>query len=56
MTFLCFLLRPWAFLKDLPEGDCFMGRDLFPLRRLDHTLFTWPIMAAATFLIVKVET
>ena len=33
-----------------------MGRDLFPLRRLDHTLFTWPIMAAATFLIVKVET
>ena len=56
LTFLCFLLRPWAFLKDLPEGDRFMGRDLFPLRRLDHTLFTWPIMAAATFLIVKVET
>jgi hypothetical protein len=56
LTWLCFLLRPWTFLKDLPEGDLFMGRDVFPLRRLDHTLFTWPIVAAATFLIVKVET
>ena len=55
LTWLCFALRPWPRLQNLPEGDRFMGRDPFPLRRYDHTLFTWPIMAAALFLIIKVE-
>ena len=53
---LCFGLRPWAFLKDLPDGDRFMGKELFPFQRRDHTLFTWPILAAAVFLLVKVDT
>jgi hypothetical protein len=56
LTGLCFLLRPREFLKDLPEGDRFMGKELFPIRRHDHTLFTWPIMAAAVYLLIKVDT
>jgi hypothetical protein len=56
LTWLCFALRPWPFLKNLPEGDRFMGNEPFPLRRYDHTLFTWPIIAAVLFLIIKVET
>jgi len=56
LTWLCFFLRPWAFLKNLPEGDRFMANEPFPLRRYDHTLFTWPIMAAVLFLVIKVET
>ena len=56
LTGLCFLLRPWAFLKELPEGDRFMGKELFPIRRHNHTLFTWPIMAAAIYLLIKVDT
>ena len=56
LTGLCFLLRPWAFLKELPDGDRFMGKELFPFRRHDHTLFTWPIMAAAIYLLIKVDT
>jgi hypothetical protein len=53
---LCFRLRPWVFLKDLPEGDRFMDKELFPCRRHDHTLFTWPIMAAVVYLLIKVDT
>jgi hypothetical protein len=56
LTWLCFVLRPWSFLKNLPEGDRFMAKESFPLRRNDHTLFTWPIIAAVLFLIIKVET
>ena len=52
---LCFALRPWAFLRNMSDGDRFMGRELFPFQRRDHTLFTWPIMAAAVFLLVKVD-
>jgi len=52
---LCFALRPWAFLKDLSDGDRFMGKELFPFQRRDHTLFTWPILAAAVFLLIKVD-
>src|SRR5882724_5365482 len=33
-----------------------MGKELFPLLRHDHTLFTWPILAAVLFLIIKVDT
>ena len=56
LTWLCFVLRPWAFLKDLPEGDSFTGKEFFPARRHDHTLFTWPVMAAAFYLLIKVDT
>jgi len=56
LAWLCFFLRRWAFLRNLPEGDRFMGQDLFPFRRYDYSLFTWPIMAAALFLIIKVDT
>ncbi|MGO8677948.1 MAG: hypothetical protein ACLQVX_19030 [Limisphaerales bacterium] len=53
---LCFVLRPWKFLRKLPEPDRFMGKELFPFGRADHTLFTWPITAAALFLALKVDT
>lgn len=56
LVWLAFRLRPWTFLKDLPEGDRYLGQELFPLRRHDHTLFTWPILVAALFLITKVDT
>jgi len=56
LSWLCFALRPWAFLKDLPEGDTFAGKEFFPVRRHDHTLFTWPVMAAAVWLLIKVDT
>ena len=32
-----------------------MGRELFPFRRYVHTLFTWPVIASALFLAVKVD-
>ena len=53
---LCFPLRQAAFLKDLGEGDRFMGKVLFPIRRYDHTLFTLPILASALFLTIKTDT
>jgi hypothetical protein len=56
MTWVCFALRPWAFLQNLPEGDRFMGTEAFPFRRPDHTLFTWPILAGAFYLLAKVDT
>jgi len=52
---LCFLLRPWGFLRDLPDGDLFGGRQPFPCRRHDHTLFCWPVMFGAVYLIAKVD-
>ena len=56
LAWLCFFLRDWGRLRNLPEGDRFMGQELFPFRRYDHTLFTWPILTAALFLLVKVDT
>lgn len=53
---VCFFLRPWKLLEDMRDGDRFFGRDAFPLRRTDHTLFTWPTLAAAAFLAAKVDT
>jgi hypothetical protein len=52
----CFWLRNAKFLKKLGEGDKFMGKMLFPIRRYDHTLFFWPIVASVLFLITKTET
>ncbi|MFC1587854.1 hypothetical protein ACFL54_06060, partial [Planctomycetota bacterium] len=53
---LCFPLPYWKALKNLSRGDLLMGESPFPLQRRDHTLFTWPLMATALFLAVKVET
>ena len=52
----CFFLRPWKRLQGLGDGDRFLGRFDFPLRRFDHTLFTWPVMASVVFLICRTET
>lgn len=51
----CFSLRSAPCLKDLKDGDLLMGKFLFPIRRYDHTLFTWPLIAAASFLVLKTE-
>ncbi|MGB0581311.1 MAG: hypothetical protein ACPGVU_16555, partial [Limisphaerales bacterium] len=51
----CFFLRRWKLLENMKDGDKFFAMDAFPLRRTDHTLFTWPILAAATFLAIKVD-
>ncbi|MDB4614099.1 hypothetical protein OAH18_00265 [bacterium] len=56
LMLVCFALRPAKFLKDLGPGDQFMGTTPFPIRRFDHTLFTWPIVASIIFLIVKTDT
>ena len=53
---LCFALRPWRRLSNLGEGDLFLGREPFPLRRHDHTLFTLPMVLAALYLVLRVET
>jgi hypothetical protein len=56
LTGLCFVLRPWGFLKHLPGGDLLGGVAAFPCRRHDATLFTWPLMAATVYLLLKVDT
>src|SRR5207245_4749132 len=55
LVWLCFFLRRWPFLMNLPAGDRFMGEEPFPLQRRDHTLFTWPILLAVLFLAMKVD-
>jgi len=56
LLLLAFRLREAAFLRDLGEGDLFLGREPFPLRRFDHTLFTGPLVACVIFLAVKIDT
>ena len=56
LVLLCFRLRRSPQLASLGEGDLLLGRHPFPLRRSDHTLFTLPLLSAAVFLIVKVDT
>ena len=56
LLLLAFRLREAAFLRDLGEGDRFLGTEPFPLRRYDHTLFTGPLVASVLFLVVKVDT
>ncbi|MDZ4815972.1 MAG: hypothetical protein SGI71_06860 [Verrucomicrobiota bacterium] len=51
-----FALRHWNRLSQLTPGDPFLGNKPFPLQRLDHTLFTTPLIAGALYLILKVET
>ena len=56
LLLLAFRLREADFLRDLGEGDRFLGTEPFPLRRYDHTLFTGPLVACVLFLVVKVDT
>jgi hypothetical protein len=56
LIILCFPLRKAAFLKNLSEGDRFLGTTPFPLRRYDHSLFTLPILASVLFLTIKTDT
>lgn len=55
MILASFWLRGRPFLNRSGNGDPFPGRAEFPLCRNDHTLFTWPILAGALFLILKVD-
>jgi hypothetical protein len=56
LLLLAFRLREVAALRELGEGDRFLGDEPFPLRRLDHSLFTIPLLASALFLTAKVDT
>lgn len=56
LILICFPLRKARWLRDLPDGDVFLGRGPFPIRRQDHTLFTAPLLAATLFLSIKVDT
>ena len=49
-------LRRSPRLAALAPGDRLTATIEFPLRRLDHTLVTWPLIGAATFLLVKLDT
>ncbi len=53
---LAFHLRARPGLRSIGDGDLYMGRRPFPVRRLDFSLFTIPLLAAAVFFAAKVET
>jgi len=55
LTLCCFPLTRSRWLQNLGEGDRFLGRIPFPFRRYDSTLFTWPLMASAAFLSIRLE-
>lgn len=55
LTWACFPIRASAALARPGDGDRFGGWAPFPLPRLDHTLFTWPLAASALFLLLKVD-
>lgn len=55
LVWACFPLRASAALSALDEGDSLADGSPFPLKRRDHTLFTWPLLASAMFLLVKVD-
>lgn len=56
LTIVCFPLQKASFLKNLEDGDRFLGKTLFPARRYDHSLFTWPLLASVLFLTFKTDT
>jgi hypothetical protein len=56
LLLLSFALRRWRRLRNLSEGDTFLGIEALPFCRYDHTLFTLPLVLAAGFLLVKVDT
>lgn len=51
-----FIVRKIKALKNLSAGDLFLGKVPFYFRRFDHTLFTWPLIASAVFLICRTDT
>lgn len=51
-----FITRELKFLKNLDKGDLFLGKAPFYFRRFDHTLFTWPLLVSAVFLMSKTDT
>ena len=53
---VAFKLRHLKFFRNLSKGDLFLGKYEFPWRRYDHTLFTWPLMLSAGFLVMKTGT
>ena len=54
LTVLGFWFRRASFMRNLKPGDRFLDRYDFPLRRFDHTLATWPLIASALFLTGKI--
>jgi hypothetical protein len=56
LTGAAFRVRAWRGLHALQDGDRFLGREPFPLRRTDATLFTTPLVASALFLCAKTDT
>ena len=51
-----FIVRKIKAFKNLGEGDLFLGKAPFYLRRFDHTLFTWPLIGSVIFLICRTDT
>src|SRR5262249_5565806 len=56
MVAAAFALRGRPELRDLEGGDLFLGREPFPLRRRDHSLFTIPLLVSALYLAARVDT
>lgn len=56
LTAAAFVVRSSPRLRDLRDGDRFLGREPFPLRRTDARLFTTPLVASALFLCAKTDT
>lgn len=56
LTAGAFRLRAWPRLAKLEGGDLFLGREPFPLRHADASMFTTPAIASAVFLCAKVLT
>ncbi len=55
LMILSFFTRDAAFWNREVRSDPFFERGEFPMRRTDHTLFTWPLQAAVVFLLVRVD-
>ena len=56
LILLAAILRRARFLQNLGPGEGFFSLGKFPFCRYDHSLFTWPLLAAAVFLMVRVDT
>jgi hypothetical protein len=55
LAVLCIPIRCWPLLKNMSPGDNLFADTPFPLKRFDHSLFTWPMLATALFLTAKVD-
>lgn len=50
-----FAVRRVAALRDLQGGDLYLDRWPFPMLRRDQTLFGWPLLASAIYLLIKTQ-